>query len=144
MTVSKFSQLWNVNKLHRLPFFCYSIAWCFISGILIEILSINTPYNLFADIKNTTPFNPFLYQDGSIDFRFVLYVLLNLYVQSLLAVQRLRDMGVKIAKSLGILFILISTVGYNIATMILHFNMAIIGMFFIGICYLTLLFAPPR
>ncbi|MCW2256773.1 uncharacterized membrane protein YhaH (DUF805 family) [Providencia alcalifaciens] len=96
MTASKLSQLWIVDKLHRLPFLGYSMVWYFISGILIQILAINTPYNLLADIQNTNPFNPFLYPDGSIDFRFLLYVLLNLYVLSLLTVQRLRDMGVKI------------------------------------------------
>lgn len=144
MTVSKFSQSWNVNKLHRLPFLGYSIAWYFISGILIQILAINMPYNPLADIQNTNPFNPFLYPDGSIDFPFILYVLLNLYVLSLLTVQRLRDMGVKIAKPLGLLFTLISTVGYDIVILMLNVDVAVMGLFFIVICYLILLFAPPR
>ncbi|EKT57211.1 hypothetical protein [Providencia burhodogranariea] len=144
MTVGKFSQSWNVNKLHRLPFLGYSIAWYFISNIVIQLLAINTSYDPVADIQNTEIFNPFLYPDGSIDFSFVLFFLLNLYVLSLLTVQRLRDMGVKIAKPLGISFTLFVTIGYDISILMLNFNIAVMGMFFIAICYLILLFSPPR
>lgn len=130
---------WNVHRLKRLPFIGYIFAWVFISSIMFSVCSGNFDENS----DNSFLSSLFLLSTDEVYIEYLFCTILGILVSSLLVSQRLRDIGIKMAKTTGILFIIIAYMNYY-TFISFDFKLISLNLAFIFIGYIILIFVPSK